>query len=249
MSQSDRAAHLRALHDLHDGRPLVLPNAWDAASARVIELAGAAAIATTSAGVSWTFGRGDGQTLCREEMLGAVGHIARTVAVPVTADVEGGWGCECGWDDAPTAHSAERGMPLPAGPPVLPVPERAPRALRAERVVNALLVRAPDDARRQHDAPHSVRLQVRQDAPPDKPVAPNVPSFREPPLDRHRLGVGGGDDSDGGLGGARRVRPVERDRPDRVPAEPASGQPLQLLSWRNELHGTSPQATTMRVGA
>jgi 2-methylisocitrate lyase-like PEP mutase family enzyme len=73
-------------------RPLVLPNAWDAASARVIELAGAAAIATTSAGVSWTYGRGDGQKMRREEMLEVVRRIVSTVEVPVTADVEGGYG-------------------------------------------------------------------------------------------------------------------------------------------------------------
>jgi len=89
MTQSERAAHFRQLHDT---RPLVLPNAWDAASARVIELAGAPAIASTSAGVSWAHGRGDGQTLRREEMLQAIRAMVQTVAVPVTADVEGGYG-------------------------------------------------------------------------------------------------------------------------------------------------------------
>src|SRR4051812_17144386 len=89
MNQSDRAARFRALHDQ---RPLVLPNAWDASSARVIELAGARAIATTSAGVSWALGRPDGQGLTREEMLGTIASIVRTVSVPVTADVESGYG-------------------------------------------------------------------------------------------------------------------------------------------------------------
>ncbi len=89
MSQSDRAAHFR---ELHTRRPLVLPNAWDAASARVIELAGAPAIATTSAGVSWSHGRADGQKLRREEMIQAIRYMVETVAVPVTADVEGGYG-------------------------------------------------------------------------------------------------------------------------------------------------------------
>jgi 2-methylisocitrate lyase-like PEP mutase family enzyme len=89
MMQPDRAAYFRQLHEY---RPLVLPNAWDAASARVIELAGAPAIATTSAGVSWSCGRSDGQKLRREEMIQAIRHIVQTVAVPVTADIEGGYG-------------------------------------------------------------------------------------------------------------------------------------------------------------
>jgi 2-methylisocitrate lyase-like PEP mutase family enzyme len=89
MTQADRAAYFR---QLHKNRPLVLPNAWDAASARVIELAGALAIATTSAGVSWSCGRSDGQKLRREEMIHVIRNIAQTVAVPVTADIEGGYG-------------------------------------------------------------------------------------------------------------------------------------------------------------
>jgi 2-methylisocitrate lyase-like PEP mutase family enzyme len=90
MNQRERAAHFRRLHQ--GQRPLVLPNAWDAASARVIELAGAPAVATTSAGVSWVLGRGDGQGLDRGEMLEAVGRIVRAVSVPVTADLESGYG-------------------------------------------------------------------------------------------------------------------------------------------------------------
>src|SRR5215218_1755838 len=78
MNQADRAAYFR---QLHNQPPLVLPNAWDGASARVIESAGALAIATTSAGVSWTFGRGDGQKLRRDEMMRAIRYIVETVAV------------------------------------------------------------------------------------------------------------------------------------------------------------------------
>jgi 2-methylisocitrate lyase-like PEP mutase family enzyme len=82
----------RAFHALHQGRPLVLPNAWDAGSARIIEHAGASAIATTSAGISWTAGVGDGQHLTRNEMLEALTRIVRAVRVPVTADMEGAYG-------------------------------------------------------------------------------------------------------------------------------------------------------------
>jgi 2-methylisocitrate lyase-like PEP mutase family enzyme len=90
---------------LHTNRPLVLPNAWDAASARVIELAGAQAIATTSAGISWAFGRGDGQKLRREEMIQAIRYIVQAVAIPVTADIEGGYGSGSTNDVAETVQA------------------------------------------------------------------------------------------------------------------------------------------------
>jgi 2-methylisocitrate lyase-like PEP mutase family enzyme len=102
MTQPDRVAYFR---QLHTHRPLVLPNAWDAGSARVIELAGALAIATTSAGVSWAHGHGDGQTLTRDEMIAAIREIARTVAVPVTADIEGGYGTGAPRDVAETVRA------------------------------------------------------------------------------------------------------------------------------------------------
>jgi 2-methylisocitrate lyase-like PEP mutase family enzyme len=102
MTQTDRAAYFR---QLHNSRPLVLPNAWDAASARVIELAGAQAIATTSAGVSWSCGRGDGQKLQRDEMIQAIRYIVQTVTVPVTADIEGGYGNGSTHDVADTVQA------------------------------------------------------------------------------------------------------------------------------------------------
>lgn len=86
--QHDRARTLRALHQ----HTLVLPNAWDAASAAIIARAGAAAIATTSGGVAWSAGRPDGHGLTRTEMADLIGRIARTVDIPVTADIEGGYG-------------------------------------------------------------------------------------------------------------------------------------------------------------
>jgi 2-methylisocitrate lyase-like PEP mutase family enzyme len=61
-------------------------------SARVIEQAGARAIATTSAGVSWALGRQDGQAITRADMIAAVRRIAEAVRVPVTADIESGYG-------------------------------------------------------------------------------------------------------------------------------------------------------------
>jgi 2-methylisocitrate lyase-like PEP mutase family enzyme len=102
MNQPGRVAHFR---QLHTGKPLILPNAWDAASARVIEAAGGPAIATTSAGVSWSFGRADGQKLRREEMLQVIGNIVESVRVPVSADMESGYGDGSGKDVADTVQA------------------------------------------------------------------------------------------------------------------------------------------------
>ncbi len=74
------------------GRPLVLPNAWDAGSAKVIAAEGFPAIATTSAGIAFAYGVPDGEAIARGDMLHAVRRIAAAVSVPVTADVEAGYG-------------------------------------------------------------------------------------------------------------------------------------------------------------
>ncbi|HKA35852.1 MAG TPA: isocitrate lyase/phosphoenolpyruvate mutase family protein [Thermoanaerobaculia bacterium] len=87
---SQKAEALRALH--RPGRPLVLVNAWDVASARMIEEAGSKAVATTSAGVAFSLGFPDGQRISREKMLQAVAPICAAVSVPVTADMEAGYG-------------------------------------------------------------------------------------------------------------------------------------------------------------
>jgi 2-methylisocitrate lyase-like PEP mutase family enzyme len=87
------AAALRALHHGRAaGDPLVLPGPWDAASARVFADAGFEALATPSAGVSAALGFEDGQGTPPAEMFAAVARIARAVDVPVTADVEAGYG-------------------------------------------------------------------------------------------------------------------------------------------------------------
>jgi 2-methylisocitrate lyase-like PEP mutase family enzyme len=70
----------------------VLPNVWDVASARVIEEAGFAAVATSSAGVAFALGYPDGERIGRDEMAEAVRRIAARVRVPVTADMEAGYG-------------------------------------------------------------------------------------------------------------------------------------------------------------
>jgi 2-methylisocitrate lyase-like PEP mutase family enzyme len=88
-SQQAKAEAFRGLH--HGPKILVLPNAWDAVSARIFEQAGFPAIATTSAGIAFSLGYPDGQRIPREEMLAQIARIVRAVDVPVTADVEGGY--------------------------------------------------------------------------------------------------------------------------------------------------------------
>ncbi len=90
-SQQQKADELQQLN--RDGI-YVLPNAWDAGSAVLSANAGAKVVATTSAGVSWANGRPDGQNLTREQALDVVREIAAAVEVPVSADIEGGYGPE-----------------------------------------------------------------------------------------------------------------------------------------------------------
>jgi 2-methylisocitrate lyase-like PEP mutase family enzyme len=90
MDLKTKAERLRALHT--GGRILVLVNAWDVASARIVEAAGAAAVATSSAGVANALGYADGQQIPRAVMVEAVGRIARAVDAPVSADAEAGYG-------------------------------------------------------------------------------------------------------------------------------------------------------------
>ena len=86
------ASTFRALHqDRAVGDPLVLPGPWDAASARVFADAGFPALATPSAGIAASLGYEDGSTP-PDEMFAAVARIVRAVSVPVSADVEGGYG-------------------------------------------------------------------------------------------------------------------------------------------------------------
>ena len=88
--QQAKAASFRVLHS---GREtLLLPNVWDVASARLIEESGFKAAATSSAGIAFSLGYPDGQRISREEMLAVIARIAKAVRVPVTADVEAGYG-------------------------------------------------------------------------------------------------------------------------------------------------------------
>jgi len=103
----DKALRLLALH--RGPAPLLLPNAWDCATARILEQAGFPAVATSSAAIAFARGYPDGEVISREEMLEEVARIARAVSIPVTADMEAGYG-----DTPEAAHRTAIGV-LDAG--------------------------------------------------------------------------------------------------------------------------------------
>jgi 2-methylisocitrate lyase-like PEP mutase family enzyme len=76
----------------HAAEPLILPNAWDAASARLVQEAGFRAVATTSSGVAAALGFSDGEQMPVDEVFAAVWRIGRVLDVPLTADLEAGYG-------------------------------------------------------------------------------------------------------------------------------------------------------------
>lgn len=91
-SQKDRVAQFRDAHA--KGKILVLPNAWDAASARMAQDARAKAIATSSAAVAWCHGYADGETMPREVVMTATREVLRVVGLPVTVDSEAGYSAD-----------------------------------------------------------------------------------------------------------------------------------------------------------
>jgi 2-methylisocitrate lyase-like PEP mutase family enzyme len=149
-------AHTDTLRALHRGPELlVLPNAWDVASAlRFAALPGCRAVATTSAGVARALGFEDGEKTPRDEMLRAVERIAAAVELPLTADLEAGYGDAPGTAAAALAAGAA-GMNLEdsRGGKLLALDEqveivRAVRAAAPELVLNArvdVFVRGGDD--------------------------------------------------------------------------------------------------------
>lgn len=91
-SLREKAELFHTLH--HSGGPLVLANAWDVASARLVEESGAGAVATTSAGAAWSLGAPDGDRLDRDQAIDLIARIAAAVELPVTADIESGFAAD-----------------------------------------------------------------------------------------------------------------------------------------------------------
>jgi 2-methylisocitrate lyase-like PEP mutase family enzyme len=99
-----------AFHELHRGPDvLLLANAWDAGSARLIESLGARAIATTSAGVAWAHGYADGNALPASLVVATTAAITRVIRVPLTVDIE------AGYSDDPAAVGGLVGQLIEAG--------------------------------------------------------------------------------------------------------------------------------------
>ncbi len=130
----------------HRGPPLLLlPNAWDAMSARQFEAAGFPAVATTSGGIAWALGHADGEKAPWREVVAAHERIVRAVRVPVTADIEAGYGdmpdrwrtaspksCAPAWS-ASTWRTARRGPTCRCGRSRMPSRGSAPRARQQPR--------------------------------------------------------------------------------------------------------------------
>lgn len=91
ISQSKKAEMFRSLHERGT---FIMPNAWDAGSARMLVGSGFSAIGTTSAGIAFAAGLPDHQILDRDVMLEYVRNIVASVDVPVSADLESGYGIE-----------------------------------------------------------------------------------------------------------------------------------------------------------
>lgn len=92
MASENQLSNAKLFRALHANGVVVLPNAWDAVSAALIARAGALAIATTSGGIAWSLGHSDGESLSRDEMIAQIERIVDAVELPVTADIEGGYG-------------------------------------------------------------------------------------------------------------------------------------------------------------
>jgi 2-methylisocitrate lyase-like PEP mutase family enzyme len=129
-----RPEDAKTFQQLHrEGPLLILANAWDAASARVIAEAGARAVATSSAAVAWAHGYADGHHLPVSRLLVSVAEIARVVSAPISVDMEGGYSDdpdEVGENVAAMIEAGAVGMNLEDG---LAAPDLTARKIAAAR--------------------------------------------------------------------------------------------------------------------
>ncbi len=162
MSLAQKASRLLELH--HASQPLVLINAWDAASAAMVEHCGLPAIATSSAAMANALGFPDGQYIPWPQMLDAVARVCRAVQVPVTADIESGFAPDVTALETSITQIIQAGavgvnledlMPSQSenvrhGNPLFPLPEQIARIQAARRAAQAagihLVINARTDA-------------------------------------------------------------------------------------------------------
>jgi 2-methylisocitrate lyase-like PEP mutase family enzyme len=186
-SQAEKAQHFLTLH--RKGDPLLLPNPWDAGSARILADLGFAALATTSSGFAATMGRADGE-VTRDEALAHAAAIAAATALPVSADLE-----DCFAAD-PDGVAQTIGLAIEAGlagcsiedytrddgQPVYGISEAAERVAAAAEVARAgsfvLTARAENYLHGRPDLADTIaRLQAYQQAGADVLYAPGLTSI------------------------------------------------------------------------
>ncbi len=187
-AQSRKAAAFQALHT---GEPFVIPNPWDAGSARVLETLGFPALATTSSGFSFTLGRPDGGASL-DELMGHVRAIDRATSLPVSVDLENGHGPEPeavirAIDLAASAGavggSIEDFDPVAGIYPLPQAVERVAAAVQAARVVGfpfLVTARAENHIRGNPDLDDTIaRLRAYEDAGADVLYAPGLRGVEE----------------------------------------------------------------------
>lgn len=206
---NEQVRRAEAFRQLHDGpSPLVLQNVWDAASAAVFARAGAPALGTTSAGVAWSAGYADGEHMPFADLVRVVVNICRVVTVPVSVDIERGFGAsaaEVARNVGALVDAGAVGVNIEDGidgatnvlRPAQEVAERvaAIRELGAARGVplfinartDAYFLPAPEPERRFEDAAARLRLYARAGA--DGGFAPGLTSANEIARMAARIGV------------------------------------------------------------
>jgi len=190
MDPVERAAHLLELH--RPGAPLLAPNPWDIGSAKLLESLGFEALCTTSSGAAATLGGLDG-SMGRDAAIASAGAIANAVTVPVSADLENGFGD----DPADTAETTRLAMAaglaggsiedytLRADDPVYAIEQAAERVRAAAEVAHpdgmqfVLTARAENHLRGRDDLADTIaRLQAYQEAGADVLYAPGLSDIR-----------------------------------------------------------------------
>jgi 2-methylisocitrate lyase-like PEP mutase family enzyme len=187
-SQEEKAG---AFRELHAGEPFVIPNPWDAGSARVLEALGFKALATTSSGFAFTLGRLDG-SVTLEEVVEHVQELARATELPISVDLENGYGAEPRQAAVAVTQAAEAGAVGgsiedydPAGH-VYELPqavERVAAAVEAARRLGwpfMLTARAENHIRGNPDLPDTIaRLKAFEEAGADVLYAPGLRTAEE----------------------------------------------------------------------
>jgi 2-methylisocitrate lyase-like PEP mutase family enzyme len=151
-TQSDKAKRLLSLH--HDGQLLVLPNVWSPVGARVLEAEGYPAVATASAAISASLGYRDGERIKRSTLIDLLVRIARSVDLPVTADIEAGYASSTSELEETVRQVVESGVvginledSIKEGGNLRNVPEQCERIATVRRMADRLGVHLVINAR------------------------------------------------------------------------------------------------------